>query len=320
MGLLVGAAGCVTHHQGACSETPTTTIWTPLALFQKDAKRLPKVETCLKGGATLEGDALSDKTTPEQKENLLVRARKAYQQALQIEPENAEAIAGLARVYASLQEHDKAVATYDKALKRHPKNGKIWFEYGKFHCKQKQYDKAADAFRKARENDPENREYGRHLGLCLARAGRPQEAAQVLGKLHGEARAHYEVALMLKSLNKTDQAREYAQTALRHDPMLVPAQHLMGQLTPGAGPPVQNAYQPPPPVPAPGAPYASSYLPPPPPPVAPNTQFSGSYPPPAPAVPTTPNAGSPIPPAPVAPPFPSSPPATAPRAGLSFTE
>lgn len=238
--MAVGGTGCITQHHNSISDKTTTEIWTPLSAFKREAKKKPQVETCLKGGDFAEKDSFSARLSAAEKEQKLVQARKAYQQALDEEPSNVQALAGLARVYVHLKDYDKAQAAYDKALKQHPKNSLLWFEQGQCHHKQKLHGKAADAFRKAAEADPENRDYAKHLGLALAQAGRVQESVQVLSKLYGEAQGHYKVALILDRLDQPDQARQQLQLALQRDPMLQPAQQMLAKLNGGAAPPANN--------------------------------------------------------------------------------
>jgi Tfp pilus assembly protein PilF len=235
--MAVGGTGCITQHHNSISDKTTTEIWTPLSVFKKEAKKKPQVETCLKGGDFAEKDSFSARLSAAEKEQKLVQARKAYQQALDEEPSNVQALAGLARVYVHLKDYDKAQAAYDRALKQHPKNSLLWFEQGQCHHKQKLFGKAADAFRKAADADPENRDYAKHLGLALAQAGRTQESVQVLSKLYGEAQGHYKVALILERLDEPDQARQQLQLALQRDPMLQPAHQMLARLNGGAAPP-----------------------------------------------------------------------------------
>jgi tetratricopeptide (TPR) repeat protein len=235
-GLALSTTGCITQQTNPVTGETITKVWTPLTLFQKEPKRVPKAETCVTAAKTLEQQAEVPQLTRDQKEDKLDQARKAYQQALEIDPRHTQALAGLARVYMQLKDVDRAMSTYEKALKDDPKNGELWFEQAKCHVRQKKFDQAIDGFRKAHEAKPENRTYARHLGLCLARSNRSQEAVQVLAKLHGEAQAHYEVALMLKHLDQTEQARHHTQLALQRDPMLVAAQHLLAQFDGGQAP------------------------------------------------------------------------------------
>lgn len=234
VGLTLGGAGCVTQQQNSLSDKTTTTVWTPLSMFQKETKRMPKVETCLEGGQMLEKQAMSDKLSAPDKEEMLNRARKAYQQALDTEPNNPQALTGLAHVYADLLQADRALETYEKAVKVNPKNARVWAELGRCHFQQNHYDKASEAFQKAVDTDPDERAYAKHLSLSLAMAGREKESIQVLTKLYGDAQAHFKYALILKKLEQPEKARQHLETALQRDPMLRPAEQLLAQLTPGA--------------------------------------------------------------------------------------
>ena len=53
-------------------------------------------------------------------ENKLHEAFQSYQKAIQIEPENADAHLGIARVYARLREYDKAINEFEISIKLNP--------------------------------------------------------------------------------------------------------------------------------------------------------------------------------------------------------
>jgi tetratricopeptide (TPR) repeat protein len=236
-GLVLGVTGCVTEQQDFNNKTRIT-VWTPWSMFQKESKREPQVETCLKAGEVLETQAETDKLDATAREEILERARKAYQQALEYDANNVGALAGLARIHASLHEFDRAQAAYDKALKLHPKDAQVLAEVGLFYFRQKQYDQAADSYRKAMEANPNERAYAKHLSLNLALAGREHDCVEVLTKLYGPAQAHFDYALLaLKALNQPDAARHHLQQVLRHaapsDKSFLAAQLLLAQLNQG---------------------------------------------------------------------------------------
>ncbi len=234
----LGAAGCITQERGLDPEKPFTTIWTPLSCFQKDVKRKPQVETCTRGGQALEKQAAAE-ANPLNKEHLLQQARKAYLQALAIEPDCADGLLGLARVYYGLHEYDEVKATYAKATKLHPENAHVWCELGLFHFRQHRYEPAATAFRKAYEAESGEREYGKLLSVSLALAGNEQDSLKVLAKMYGgEAAAHFKYAFicLTREMNQPEMARHHLQVAIQCDPMYQDARTLLTQLNQGPAP------------------------------------------------------------------------------------
>jgi len=252
-GLALGAAGCVTQYQDFNDNT-VTTVWTPWQWLQKEGRRKPQVETCLQWGAAMEKKAATEDLTAAQKEEALQRARKAYQEVLASEADNAKALLGLARIYASLSDYGKAQATFDKATKLRPNDALVWSELGMYHFRQKHYDRASEAFRKATEFDPDDRTYSKLLSTSLALAGRDQDSIKVLTQIYGsESKAHYKFAIicLLKQVDQPDKARYHLKVALEKDPMLRPADQLLTQLNQGTAPAAPTTITlPPPPTPA----------------------------------------------------------------------
>src|SRR5262249_22600979 len=161
-------------------------------------KFTPKAPTYVVLGAFSERCA-SDNTKYSQveRDRLEDQARRAYQQALEIEPTNLAALTALARLYVKRGDHERAVATYQKAVHAYPKETQLWCELAMCHARKSEWDDALQSLRKAVELDPENRACNRSLGFCLARAGRIEESFAVFASVDGAASAHYNVARML---------------------------------------------------------------------------------------------------------------------------
>ena len=230
--LLLGGAGCV--HQTAIPLTDSNAP--PVeSRPEKDAgKHPPKASTCVAFGAFSERCTLDTaRYGPVERDRLNDQARKAYQQALQIDPANLEALSALARLYVRIADHDKAVATYERAVQAHPKRTELWYELGMCHAQKKEWDLALKHIQKAVELDPENRMYARSFGFCLARAGRVDESIAVFARFDGEAAAHYNVARMLHHMNQDDVSKDHLRRAIALAPDLVAARQLLTSLERG---------------------------------------------------------------------------------------
>jgi tetratricopeptide (TPR) repeat protein len=228
--LLAGGLGCV--HQTAIPLADTTAPTSAHQPAENDsAKRAPKASTCVAFGAFSERCAAdTTKYSAVERDRLYDQARKAYQQALSIDPTNLEALSALARLYAKIGDREKAVATYEKAVRANPKKMELWYELGMSHAQQKEWDAALQNLRKAVELDPENRTCARSLGFCLARAGQIDESVAVFAKFDGEAAAHYNVARMLHHMNQDDLSKQHLRLALQLQPDLTAAQQLISSL------------------------------------------------------------------------------------------
>jgi tetratricopeptide (TPR) repeat protein len=200
--------------------------------------RKPQASTCVAFGDFHFKAATDGGHTAIQKDQILDQARKAYQQALKLDPKCVPAYRGLARTYEQLGDHDRIVATYQSGLKANSGEPTLWFELGMYHARKKQWQPAVENLQKAAELDSENRTYGDMLAYTLARAGRYDESYECFKKTVGEARAHYNVARMLCHVKETELAREHLKLALKANPDLAPARQVLAELdAPGASKP-----------------------------------------------------------------------------------
>jgi tetratricopeptide (TPR) repeat protein len=224
------ALGCVTTTQQVVAPPPTKVA----VETKKDSdlpKITPKASSCVAGAELLRVEANGARYTPEQRIEYRQRARKGYEQALHLEPKNAAAQLGLARLYYDMNDHDHAVAAYQKALKQDPKNVVLLYELGMVHARSKEWDAALAHLKAAFELDPNNKECATTFGHCLARSGRIDEAFEVFRRTVGEARAHYNLARMLQHMNQDEMCRQHLHLALRVDPQLVEARDMLVQLS-----------------------------------------------------------------------------------------
>lgn len=158
------------------------------------------------------------------------QGRKVYQRAIKLDPKFLAAYVGLGRLYQDLQEHERAVATYRAGLKELPKSAVLWYELGMCQAKKKEWDQAITSLRSAHELDPENRVYVNTMGFTMARAGRIDESYAFFEKEMGEARAHYNLARMLRHLSEPEQCKEHVQRALQVKPDMEEARQLLAEL------------------------------------------------------------------------------------------
>jgi tetratricopeptide (TPR) repeat protein len=192
--------------------------------------RNPQASTCVAFGDFHLKGAEAEGHTAIQKDQILDQARKAYQQAIKLDPKCVPAYRGLARAYEQLGDHDRVVATYQSGAKANPAEPTLWFELGMYHARKKQWQPAVENLKKASELDSENRTYSDMLGYTLARAGRYDESYECFKKTSGEARAHYNVARMLCHVKENELAREHLKLALKANPDLAPARQVLAEL------------------------------------------------------------------------------------------
>jgi tetratricopeptide (TPR) repeat protein len=229
LGLVSAVWGC--NHQPTVPTQPTTVTMVEKVQDKELPRRAPKKPSvCVAAGVFYESEAVKAPAGSTQQEQFFDQARRAYQQALEIDASYLPAYQALGRLYVTIGDHERAVATYHKGLQKHKKEAGLWFDLGMAHARKKEWEPGLEALRKAVELDPENRRYVNTLGHCLARTGRYDESLGCFRKAVGEAKAHYNLARMMLHMNDQAQARQHLHLALRADPQLAQAQQLLASL------------------------------------------------------------------------------------------
>jgi len=188
--------------------------------------------------------ASSKGDSPALQQQLYDKARKAFQQAIKVDPNYTPAYESLANLYLILEDSQRAVETYQKAIQVAPNNAQLWYELGMCQCRRKDFAHGVTGLTKACDLDPENRQYANVLGFTLARMGRYDESLACFSRVLNKAKAHYNLARMLQHTQQTDLCKYHLQCALQEDPTLEPAQKLLVQITTGIPSEVQpTSYQ-----------------------------------------------------------------------------
>lgn len=116
-------------------------------------------------------------------------AADAYQQAIRLDPDFAEAYLKLAMSYQVLgkkkeaeEEYKKAAEAYQKFVRRNPKDARAHFNMGLAYNRLAKPDEAVKAFRQAVKLDPENSDHQYELGIAYGKVAQFQEAFNALQK------------------------------------------------------------------------------------------------------------------------------------------
>src|SRR5438128_597050 len=121
LGLALGCTGCVTTNE---KKTIVRSVDDPAPFstpVKEEAKKPapPRVLLAMAERRQREADAAKDR--PEAQARMRDEARRAYQELLKAEPGNTDGCRGLARIYTSMGDYDRAADTYKKALAKHPR-------------------------------------------------------------------------------------------------------------------------------------------------------------------------------------------------------
>jgi tetratricopeptide (TPR) repeat protein len=234
---LILLAGCTTTSTQKTIPTantkPVRPEEVPVVKKADGPKRNPLPATEIAYGKMKEDEADTDavKKQPQLQAAFRDEARKAYQQALKIDPNNLEAQRCLGRLYGKIGDFERAQAVFKKALEKYPKDAALWYEAGVCQNRRKEFSEGIRCLSKAVELDPENREYLKKLGFTLAWTGQVDASLRYLTRAYQSAGiAHYQIACMFDQKEQRGPAIHHLRLALRENSQLIEARELLEAL------------------------------------------------------------------------------------------
>ncbi|HEU5118818.1 MAG TPA: tetratricopeptide repeat protein [Isosphaeraceae bacterium] len=138
----------------------------------------------------------------------------------------------LAQAFDHLGQPEEAKSHYQMAQKLAPRDPNVWNDAGYSAFFQGRFDEAERLLKKAAALDPANPRILTNLGMTLAALDQIDPALEVLTKAGGPASAHMNLAFVLASTGRTDEARQQYRAALAIDPQLALARSAMVKLGP----------------------------------------------------------------------------------------
>lgn len=154
-------------------------------------------------------------------------ARQNYSAVLSEEPENFEAVIGLARVDQAVGEHEKAADGFRKALALRPDSHVALHALGQFHLSQGRVSEALPLLNKAVLAQPNDKAYRFDLAVALARSGDINAALPNFKRTVGEAAAHHNIASVLRDKGDMRGAEQHFRQALSIQPDLEESRHAL---------------------------------------------------------------------------------------------
>ncbi len=142
--------------------------------------------------------------------NNSVDAEKAYNQALVAEPDNEEALTGLAMLYSDLGDNKQAVEKLKLAAEKNP-NERTLSALGAAYQEMHDYRNAADALKRALEMAPDNARLQAGLANNLMLSDRLDEALQIFERLAGEDPSNPQPRLRIAEIYRVK--RDFAKAA-----------------------------------------------------------------------------------------------------------
>jgi Flp pilus assembly protein TadD len=165
-----------------------------------------------------------------------------YERALNLESKNQQAVRRLAVLYSKSGQFDRADGFFQKAAAAQPRNANVFNDWGRSYYLRGNWSAAETKFRMALQIEPRHRLAVNNLALALGQEKRYTEAFQIFrnGGL-SEAQCHCNMAYILFSQGRTDEARKACMLAKQIDANCVKADDLLTQLAPAKTPEVEKA-------------------------------------------------------------------------------
>ncbi len=167
--------------------------------------------------------ALFETATKLRQSGDLEGARRALEESLALDPDNAETHRWLGALHAGGQSYASAVAHLERALAIDPRIENGWLDLGIVHHLQHDYAKAAASFRAGLALDPDSVAARLNLGIALKEGGRLDEALTHLREAYRRApRAEGTLGGLVIALIAADACEEalsVAEGAVRLDPL-----------------------------------------------------------------------------------------------------
>lgn len=157
-------------------------------------------------------------------------ARRKYQDLLQKNPKDVEAIVGLARVNEQSGQLVEAEQGYRKAVELAPDQARPQASLGQFLASQKRWQESIDAYNRAVLADPIDRDARYRLACALVHRGDVDGALPHFIRTVGDAEAHYNAAIILKEEGRLKEAREQVEIAVAKKPALTEARQLLAEI------------------------------------------------------------------------------------------
>jgi Tfp pilus assembly protein PilF len=159
-------------------------------------------------------------------------AAQQYERALQVAPNDLNALVSLARLYDRQDKYDAAIQTYQRAANAHPKSPLVHNDLGLCFARHQQFDKSAQELQLATQLQPQNAMYRNNFATVLLEQGRERDAFQQLAAVNQPAAAHYNLAFMLHQRGNNDAAAVHLREALAIDNSFAAAGQLLATIQP----------------------------------------------------------------------------------------
>ncbi|MCP4193049.1 MAG: tetratricopeptide repeat protein [Planctomycetaceae bacterium] len=165
----------------------------------------------------------------------LESAAEKYEQLLAIDATHREALVGYGRLQHRRGDLDGAIEVYRLAATHYGEDPVILNDLGLCLARAGRAQEAVARIEAAIQLKPESLLYRNNLAAVLVEADRSAEAVTALQHSYGPAVAHYNVAYLLKQQGKSEDAIVHFNEALKLNPSMKPARIMLEQMSPQIG-------------------------------------------------------------------------------------
>jgi spermidine synthase len=162
------------------------------------------------------------------------KAIVVFRQAVQADPESADALTSLGVAMARRGNLPGAIQEFQKAIQLDGDHGKALNNLGLAMMNMQRLAEALPYYQRAVKADPDYADARTNFGIALMRVGRGQEAmrqfSEALTIQPAHAGAHNNLGIAMATLNNLDKAMEHYRQALRIDPNYVQAFFNLGHV------------------------------------------------------------------------------------------
>jgi len=152
------------------------------------------------------------------------RAITQYEAAAKLDSTASVPLLRLGMIYTQLGEFDNAISAWNRFIKATNGDASGYCDLGYTLELAQRFPESETAYKTAIARAPKNETARVDYGLMLARRGRMNDAIVQLQVVLTPAQAHYNLASVLESEGKIDDARSEYQQALKLDPNMKDAQ------------------------------------------------------------------------------------------------
>jgi tetratricopeptide (TPR) repeat protein len=205
-------SGCYSTSGPTALVSPLTTSITGPKPGERGEQDLPNLESARLCFATAESLESGGK---------LKEAINLYEKARQLDPHlKSEATRRLAVLFDRSGEFDKALDEYHRGLEENPKDAALLNDLGYGYYCRGQWTPAETNLRKALAANPKLVGAWNNLGMTLAQQGKYDESLAAFAKVVTKAQAHCNLAFILATQAKIDDARQNYMIAIQYEPGL----------------------------------------------------------------------------------------------------